>query len=78
MKKDVLTSSGLSDEKQKKRPKKFEHEITMMRKKFRETLALFNVPEILTSSSGEKLESSLCDFTLTAKQNYIDYKESRP
>lgn len=76
MKKHVLASSGFSDEKQKKRPKKFDHEVTMIRKQFRERLSYVKGQENLRSLSGDELDKSLCDFTFTAKQNYIDYKES--
>ena len=76
LKNSLLANFGIKLEHSKKRPKKFEHEITMLRGRYRERLYLKNyVDEALTSITGEPLDMSLCGFSFVAKENYKAYKD---
>ena len=73
----LLANCGIKLEHSKKRPKKFEHEITMVRGRYRERLYLenYDVDEALTSITDEPLDMPLCDFSFIAKENYKAYKD---
>ena len=67
---NVDASSG------KKKPKKFEHEVTMIRKQLRVSryLEKYDEVESLETINGECLDEDLCDFIFLAEKNYKEYK----
>ena len=72
----IVENTDINNKSGKKRPKKFAHEITMIRKMIREAhyLDSYDVEdELITSISGDVLDKSLCDFSYTAKENYKTY-----
>lgn len=77
LKKIIFQEGSLNDKGGKKRPKKFEHEITIVRKMIRREhyLSNFEEEERMTTISGEVLDIALCDFSYLAKENYKLYKE---
>ena len=77
LKNNLLTDSNISF-KSEKRSKEYDHEVTMVRRKFRQKGYLtnyFDGSSGLYSLSGESLDHSLCDFNFTATDNYKAYKD---
>ena len=78
MKSALLLNSDINNTTGKKRPKKFHHEITMVRRILRQKgyLSKYNDDSFaLSSLTGESLDHSLCDFNFVIKESYDQYKE---
>ena len=78
MKSTLLVNSDVNCNVGKKRPKKFHHEIIMVRRVLRKCGFLSNYDssnKSLTSLNGDILDYSLCDFNFVIKENYKSYKE---
>ena len=78
MKSTLLTNSEINSGSGKKRPKKFHHEIIMVRRILRKNgyLSKYEDDSLpLSSLNGEILDHSLCDFNFVIKENYSSYKE---
>ena len=79
MKESLLDQSMISAKSGSKRPKRFHHEITMVRRLFRLEGNLMNYNnenEILTSLNGQYLDHSLCDFNCNYEKYKNEYKKN--